>query len=87
MMTMFHAATQRVVGPRRPSAHEMINNAVAPLMVFCTGQENGRLYFERLPGARRDNDTLAQEIVAALLSAPREVREHLGSINTISIKA
>ena len=83
---MFHPATRPMVGPRALSAHELVNQAVAPLHVICTGQENGRLYFEKMPGAKADNHALVQEILSALNRAPKSVRDGLAEITTISLK-
>lgn len=86
-MLTFHAAPRVEVGPRQISAHERINEIVASLNVVCTGEENGRLYFEKTADAATvDSRSLINEIAHALMNAPADLRERLASINTISLK-
>ena len=84
-MMMFHPAPRAEMGPRQLSAHELVNQAVAPLHVICTGQENGRLYFEKMEGASSDSQHLVNEIARVLMETP-DLRERLAPINTISLK-
>ena len=82
---MFQPATRHTMGPYAPSPHEQVNQAVAALNVLCTGQENGRLYFEKMPGASNDNETLVRNIVQAI-SGVNGLRRMLESVKTISLQ-
>jgi hypothetical protein len=70
-----------------PSFHELINQSVADLRVLCLGVEDGCLYFERLPGANRDRDAVANEIIQRLLRLHGPIREALQqSISKIAVR-
>ena len=86
MTTMFQPAMRQTMGPDAPTPHELVNQAVASLRVICTGQENGRLYFEKLPGASSDNEKLVRNIVQAI-SGVAGLRNMLESVKTISLQA
>lgn len=70
---------------REPTTHELVNMAVADLRVICVGVENGRVFFEPLPGAEADLDKLAQQIVQRLARAPEPVHSALSAIKSVSI--
>ena len=86
MTTIFQLAMRHTMGPHAPSPHELVNQSVAPLHVICTGQENGRLYFEKLSGASNDNKTLVRNIVQAITNFDG-LLEKLQSVKTISLES
>ena len=71
-------------GPDARTPHELVNQAVAHLHVICTGQENRRLYFEKLPGACSDNEKIVQNIARAICEVVG-LRNAIDSVKTISL--
>jgi hypothetical protein len=69
----------------QPSAHTLINQALAPLGVICTGQAHGILYFGRLPGATNDNVLLIERVRDVLYGTP-EIHQALQGITAISLE-
>ena len=86
MATTFQPAMRQTMGPDAPTPHELVNQAVDSLHVICTGQENGRLYFEKLPGASNEDENLVSDIAQAISRVPG-LRNRIESVKTISLES
>lgn len=78
---------QRFLGGRKgaPSAHRLVNRAIADLHVVCLGVDRNRLVFRRLPGAIGAPAALLEKIKYRLASDPSIVKAMNGRITDVSL--